>query len=292
MRRVALVSALALAACGTLLAGAARAPAQAGGCSPRRPTWAGITVLRAGRRLPRDQDPARGGPAQDQRSRGQGLPADLARRRLVAGPARRRRKMVRQCDAMASRIAWLAGTLHANGFKLGVYTDAGSVGCGVQGRRLRHYQQDINTLAAWASTRSRSTGAGGVTASLDPAPSTRRSTRRSSTIESPADAAGHLQLPQPGRRPERAGVQPSEQYSSLLLGPSNGNSWRTNTEVGSAGQTVPFSAVLRNMDAGRNAADGRPARALERPGLPRPDQGMGPKPVQRNSACGRCLRRR
>ena len=41
--------------------------------------------------------------AQDDRPRGRRLPADLARRRLVAGPARRRRQHRRQPDPVAAR---------------------------------------------------------------------------------------------------------------------------------------------------------------------------------------------
>src|ERR1700730_4244765 len=66
-------------------------------------------------------------------------------------------------------IAWLADVLHANGFQLGVYTDAGSTGCGVKGGAYGRYQQDINTLAAWGVDALKVDWCGGVVGPLAPA---------------------------------------------------------------------------------------------------------------------------
>ena len=47
-------------------------------------------------------------------------------------------------------LAWLTHTLHASGFLVGLYTDAGPDGCGGGGEgSYGHYQQDANTFAAW-----------------------------------------------------------------------------------------------------------------------------------------------
>ncbi|MGD1056755.1 MAG: alpha-galactosidase, partial [Solirubrobacteraceae bacterium] len=47
-------------------------------------------------------------------------------------------------------LAWLTRTLHAAGFRVGLYTDAGPNGCGGAGQgSYGHYQQDVNTFAAW-----------------------------------------------------------------------------------------------------------------------------------------------
>jgi len=47
-------------------------------------------------------------------------------------------------------LAWLTRTLHAAGFLVGLYTDAGPNGCGGAGQgSYGHYQQDVNTFAAW-----------------------------------------------------------------------------------------------------------------------------------------------
>jgi len=44
----------------------------------------------------------------------------------------------------------LADYLHARGFKLGVYTDAGLQTCvGNRPGSYGHYQQDANTYASW-----------------------------------------------------------------------------------------------------------------------------------------------
>src|SRR5437868_582207 len=47
-------------------------------------------------------------------------------------------------------LAWLTHTLHAAGLRAGIYTDAGRNGCGGAGEgSAGHYQQDVDTFAAW-----------------------------------------------------------------------------------------------------------------------------------------------
>src|SRR5947209_3969595 len=49
-------------------------------------------------------------------------------------------------DGMTGLTSWL----HAQGLQAGIYTDAGSSGCGGQGvGSYNHYQQDANQFAAW-----------------------------------------------------------------------------------------------------------------------------------------------
>src|ERR1019366_338859 len=149
MRRVALVSALALAACGTLLAtAAARAqPKPAVLAATPYMGWdtyfalpGGFpesTILKQADRLKTSGLEARGyrliwldaGWWQGQRDAGGSV---------TVSPTQ-----------WPHGIRWLAATLHANGFKLGVYTDAGATGCGVKGGMAGHYQQDVDTFDAW-----------------------------------------------------------------------------------------------------------------------------------------------
>ena len=49
-------------------------------------------------------------------------------------------------DGMSGLTSWL----HAQGLFAGIYTDAGTSGCGGQGvGSYGHYQQDVNQFAAW-----------------------------------------------------------------------------------------------------------------------------------------------
>ena len=61
-------------------------------------------------------------------------------------------------------------------------------------------------------------------------------------------------------------------------GPSSGNSWRTNTDLGVPGD-VRFGSVLRNLDADAAQPAGGGTGPLERPRLPRPRPGHERRPV-------------
>jgi alpha-galactosidase len=148
-------------------------------------------------------------------------------------------------------IAWLAGVLHENGFKLGVYTDAGATGCGVKGGAFGHYQQDMNTLAAWGVDAVKVDWCGGSAQSLDPAQTyafihtaiLNNSSHRPMLL----DICNFLQ---PFQKSPLTSFPAFDQsaFFSYSFGPSDGQSWRTDTDVGSPGN-VPFSSVLRNLDA-------------------------------------------
>ena len=239
-------------------------------------------LLRAARRLPRDEDPAAGRPAQDDRPRGRRLPADLARRRLVAGPARRRGQHGRQPDAVAARdrLARQRRCTRTASSSASTPTPA-AVGCGVKGGMYGHYQQDINTLAAWGVDAVKVDWCGGAAAGAQPvASSTPRSTRRSSTTrQPPADAAEHLQLPAARARARRARASTHSAFISYSFGPSDGNSWRTNTDVGVPGQRAVQRSVLRNMDADATQPTAAGPGHWNDPDYLAPDQGMGAEPV-------------
>ena len=71
------------------------------------------------------------------------------------------------------------------------------------------------------------------------------------------------------------GRPPLERIGLLLLhfGPSVGNSWRTDTDVGLPGN-VPFADVLRNMDADAAAPQAAGPGHWNDPDYLAPDQGM------------------
>jgi alpha-galactosidase len=146
-------------------------------------------------------------------------------------------------------LAWLAATLHANGFKLGVYTDAGSIGCGTKGGAFGHYQQDVNTLASWGVDALKVDWCGGIAASLDPA------TQYTQIHEAIANNSSHRPMIlnvcnylQPGQKSSGVPVFNQSAFDSYSFGSTIATSWRTDTDVGAPGN-VPFSSVLRNMDA-------------------------------------------
>jgi alpha-galactosidase len=280
MRRVALVSALALAACGTLLAtAAARAqPKPAVLAATPYMGWDTYFALPGGfpeSKILQEAD----------RLKTSGLEAKGYRliwldagwwqgQRDAAG------NMVVSSTQWPHGIAWLASTLHANGFKLGVYTDAGAVGCGVKGGAFGHYQQDINTLAAWGIDAVKVDWCGGVTASLDPA------TQYAQIHQAILNNSSHRPMLlnicnflQPGQKAVDVPAFNQSAFISYSYGPSDGNSWRTNTDVGVPGN-VPFSSMLRNMDADATQPTAAGPGHWNDPDYLGPDQGMGPNQFQ------------
>ena len=172
-------------------------------------------------------------------------------------------------------IAWLANVLHQNGFKLGVYTDAGATGCGVKGGAFGHYQQDINTLAAWGVDAVKVDWCGGSSQGLDPARPTPSSTRRSSTTRAIARCCWISATScSPARIP--ATNFPALQQSAFFsysFGPSDGQSWRTDTDVGVPGN-VPFSRCFATSTPTRPQPQAAGPGHWNDPDYLGPDQGM------------------
>jgi len=172
-------------------------------------------------------------------------------------------------------LAWLTSTLHAAGLRVGLYTDAGPNGCGGAGQgSYGHYQQDANTFAAWGFDAVKVDFCGGAEHGLDPAAAYAafHSAIAANSSHRPMllSICNFLQPQQYGD-----GLPPVSEsaFSSFSFGPSVGNSWRTDTDVGFPGN-VPFAEVLRNMDA--DAADPQAAGPghWNDPDYLAPDQGM------------------
>jgi len=78
---------------------------------------------------------------------------------------------------------------------------------------------------------------------------------------------------QPGQyAPEDPAIENSA-FASYTFGPSSGNSWRTDTDVGVPGE-VPFASVLRNLDADAAAPQAAGPGHWNDPDYLGPDQGM------------------
>jgi alpha-galactosidase len=177
-------------------------------------------------------------------------------------------------------MAWLTQTLHSAGFLVGLYTDAGSAGCGgLHQGSYGHYRQDADTFGAWGFDAVKVDFCGGVRRQLDP---------------KAAYAAFHRALQSnSSRRPMLLSIcnflepgqfqgQPAyaqSAFSSYTFGPSTGNSWRTDTDVGSPGN-VTFGTVLRNMDADAAHPEAAGPGHWNDPDYLGPDQGLTPGQFQ------------
>ncbi len=172
-------------------------------------------------------------------------------------------------------LAWLTRTLHAAGFLVGLYTDAGPNGCGGAGQgSYGHYQQDVNTFAAWGFDAVKVDFCGGAEYHLTPA------TAYSAFHAAIEDDSSHRPMLlsicnylQPEQYGEGRPPLDESAFSSYSFGPSVGNSWRTDTDVGFPGN-VPFADVLRNMDADAAAPQAAGPGHWNDPDYLAPDQGM------------------
>ena len=173
-------------------------------------------------------------------------------------------------------LAWLTRTLHAAGLLVGLYTDAGP-------ERLRRRRTgQLRPLPAGrrtrsppgASTRSRSTSAAAPNTSSTLPPPTPRSTQRSRRNASHRPMLLSIcDFLQPEQYGEGRPVLGESAFSSYSFGPSVGNSWRTDTDVGAPGN-VSFTDVLRNIDADAAAPQAAGPGHWNDPDYLAPDQGM------------------
>jgi alpha-galactosidase len=172
-------------------------------------------------------------------------------------------------------MAWLTRTLHAAGFLVGLYTDAGPNGCGGAGEgSYGHYQQDVNTFAAWGFDAVKVDFCGGAEHHLNPA------TAYAEFHEAIEHNASHRPMllsicnfQQPEQYGESLPPLDESAFASYSFGPSVGNSWRTDTDVGSPGH-VYFSSVLRNLDADAATPQAAGPGHWNDPDYLAPDQGM------------------
>ena len=171
-------------------------------------------------------------------------------------------------------IGWLARTLHQNGFKLGVYTDAGSTGCGVNGGAFGHYQQDIDTFAKWGVDAVKVDWCGGSAQGLDPA--TQYAALHTAILSNASHRPMMLNICnflQPGQRGPNLPVFNQSAFFSYSFGPTSGTSWRTDTDVGVPGN-VSFNGMLRNLDADGTEPQAAGPGHWNDPDYLAPDQGM------------------
>ena len=174
-------------------------------------------------------------------------------------------------------LAWLTQTLHAAGLLAGLYTDAGRDGCGGAGQgSYGHYQQDVNTFAAWGFDAVKVDFCGGAELHLKPVAAY---SAFHAAIQ--ANAGGRpillsiCDFLQPGQYAEGEPGFGESAFTSYSFGPAVGNSWRTNTDVGFPGH-VAFADVLRNIDADAAAPQAAGPGHWNDPDYLGPDQGLSP----------------
>ncbi len=172
-------------------------------------------------------------------------------------------------------LAWLTRTLHAAGFLVGLYTDAGPNGCGGAGQgSYGHYQQDVNTFAAWGFDAVKVDFCGGAEYHLNPA--TAYSQFHAAILANASHRPMLLSICdflQPEQYGEGRPILGESAFASYSFGPSVGNSWRTDTDVGLPGN-VPFTDVLRNIDADAAAPQAAGPGHWNDPDYLGPGQGM------------------
>jgi alpha-galactosidase len=171
-------------------------------------------------------------------------------------------------------MRWLTSTLHAAGLRVGLYTDAGREGCGGPNQgSYGHYQQDVNTFAAWGVDAVKVDFCGGVRQHLSPK-AAYTSLHNAIAHDSPhrpmlLSICDYLEPGQSDGQPAFGGSA----FASYTFGPSVGNSWRTDTDVGSPGYVV-FGTVLRNLDADATHPEAAGPGHWNDPDYLGPDQGM------------------
>src|ERR1700716_3691008 len=155
----------------------------------------------------------------------------------------------------------VADYVHTKGLLAGIYTDAGSDGCGGSGQgSYGHYQQDANQFAAWGYDALKVDFCGGTKQQLDPAVAYGQFRDALLANTSNRPILFNICNPfTPGASPWSPNYPGFAQsvYNSYSFGPSIGNSWRTDTDVGFV-RNIQFRDVLRNLDhnASHPEADG------------------------------------
>ena len=178
-------------------------------------------------------------------------------------------------------LAWLTSYIHSLGLKAGIYTDAGATGCGGNNQgSYGHYQQDVNQFAAWGFDAVKVDFCGGTAMGLDPA--TAYGQFRDALLANSSQRPMLFNICNPFEPGEYGpGDPPYDRsvYNSYSFGPSTGNSWRTDTDVGFA-HSIQFQDVLRNLDADARHPEAAGPGHWNDPDYLGPELGMTPAESQ------------
>ncbi|MGH3493277.1 MAG: glycoside hydrolase family 27 protein [Sciscionella sp.] len=123
----------------------------------------------------------------------------------------------------------VADYIHSKGLKAGIYTDAGSNGCGGANQgSYGHYQQDVNQFASWGFDAVKVDFCGGTQLKLDPA--TAYGKFRDALLANSSHRPMLFNICNPFYTDELGPNDPPYErsvYVSHTFGPTTGNSWRT-----------------------------------------------------------------
>jgi alpha-galactosidase len=171
----------------------------------------------------------------------------------------------------------VADYIHSLGLKAGIYTDTGINGCGgtAQGS-YGHYQQDADQFAGWGYDAVKADFCGGEQQGLDPAVAYGQFSDALSHNSSHRPMLFNICnpfVPSTGAAPGRSA------YDSYKFGPTTGNSWRTDTDVGFV-RNVVFPDVLRNLDDDAKHPEAAGPGHWNDPDYVSPELGMTPDEAQ------------
>jgi alpha-galactosidase len=146
---------------------------------------------------------------------------------------------------LSSLTAWL----HRQHLLAGIYTDAGAAGCFGRGvGSLGHYQQDADAFAGWGFDAVKVDFCGAGQEGLRP------QGLYAQFANALSKNASHRQLLMnvcnfwvPGQIDGKRPSFPDSAYANYRWAPRLGQSWRTDTDIGSTGK-IQFKNILRNLD--------------------------------------------
>jgi alpha-galactosidase len=168
-------------------------------------------------------------------------------------------------DGMSGLTSWL----HTNGFKAGIYTDAGNSGCSNSGvGSYGYYQLDADQFAAWGFDAIKVDFCGAGQQWLDASPNDPRT-----LYGEFSSAVANTGVPMilnvdnfwtPGQINGSAPSFADSSWDDYSWAPSVAQSWRTDTDIGyGGGGGIPWWAVLRNLshDTGTDPKNPQPGIA-------------------------------
>ena len=149
-------------------------------------------------------------------------------------------------------MSGLTSWLHARGLYAGIYTDAGTSGCGGRGvGSYGHYQQDVDQFAKWGFDAIKVDFCGAGQEWLDQPPNDPRALYgQFSRAVAAAPRSMILNVCNfwtPGQINGAAPSYADSSWDSFSWAPAVAQSWRTDTDIGFTGN-IQFKWVLRNLD--------------------------------------------
>jgi alpha-galactosidase len=146
-------------------------------------------------------------------------------------------------------LRWLTAWLHQQHLLAGIYTDAGAAGCFGRGvGSFGHYQQDADAFAGWGFDAVKVDFCGAGQERLRP------QGLYAQFAQALSKNASHRQLLMnvcnfwvPGQIDGKLPSFANSAYANYRWAPRLGQSWRTDTDIGSTGK-IQFKNVLRNLD--------------------------------------------